>query len=530
MLQEIDYGLDHISLFGSYITMNENFIFVSSNGHNIYNGAVTVYYKNVTKNNEIITITKHSIIYSPESLNSNFGIKLAATNKFLAVSALNYEVYKGIIYVYEFLKDRWIHMRKIYSIINTYLNGFGDNLFFLNDDLLFVSDFYNNIYEFRYNKDSEEFNIVNTIKLMETEQIKYNLNIISDNINNLYITNNSNILTIYNTEKNIVIYHNENTQYNCFFGSNIYFYENTLFISCSLYYPFYNIPDDILSKIFIYMIEYDNYIVSNIILIQIIDAINNDPYFGTSISVYENNMIISGQNSVHLYTKNIQWTIKNTFSVPESYVNYDYKVQLTKDFFIVGNYGFNELQGAIFSGFIENTKDKSNIENNSKLTNSIQTKKIMLLLKMLTIGMLITFMIILCVYFWVIFFTPKIDEKKKKKEEEEYSPYKVYSYLGYTEADDNIVVPDIPYNYYQSYNFPNNNLYFPNYYQNYPSYYQNNVYDIQPLSPMEKGSLTKNDKVEYSNETTVSYKGYTYDMIQKNYKEKIKPILDEIKK
>jgi len=43
--------------------------------------------------------------------------------------------------------------------------------------------------------------------------------------------------------------------------------------------------------------------VSNIILIQIIDAINNDPYFGTSISVYENNMIISGQNSVHLYTK-----------------------------------------------------------------------------------------------------------------------------------------------------------------------------------------------------------------------------------
>jgi hypothetical protein len=62
MLQEIDYGLDHISLFGSYITMNENFIFVSSNGHNIYNGAVTVYYKNVTKNNELITITKHSII------------------------------------------------------------------------------------------------------------------------------------------------------------------------------------------------------------------------------------------------------------------------------------------------------------------------------------------------------------------------------------------------------------------------------------------------------------------------------------
>jgi hypothetical protein len=46
---------------------------------------------------------------------------------------------------------------------------------------------------------------------------------------------------------------------------------------------------------------------------------------------------------------------------------------------------------------------------------------------------------------------------------------------------------------------------------------------------MEKGSSDK-PKVEYSNETVVSYKGYTYDMIQKKYKEKIKPILDEIKK
>jgi hypothetical protein len=193
--------------------MNDNFIFVSSNGNNIYNGLVTVYYKNVTKENNVIKITKHSIIYSPEYLNTNFGIKLSATNRYLAVSGLNYEVYTGIIYVYEFIKDRWINMRKIHSIKNNYLNGFGDNLFFLNDNLLFVSDFYNNIYEFRYNTYKGQFYNTNIIKFMETNKIRYNLNMVSDNINNLFITNNTNILTTYNIDKNIVSYYNENTQY-----------------------------------------------------------------------------------------------------------------------------------------------------------------------------------------------------------------------------------------------------------------------------------------------------------------------------
>jgi len=303
MLQEIDYGLDDISLCGSYITMNDNFIFVSSNGNNMYNGLVTVYYKNVTKENNVITITKHSTIYSPEYLNTNFGIKLSATNTYLAVSGLNYDVYTGIIYLYKFIKDCWINIRKIYSIKNNYLNGFGNNLFFLNDDILFVSDFYNNIYEFIYNTDKRKFYITNTIKIMETKEIKYNLNMVSDNINNLFITNNTNILTTYIINKNIVSYYKENSPHNCFYGSNMYFYKNTLFVSCSLYYPFYNIPDNIISKIFIYSIGYNDYGVSNIMLVQIINAINNDPYFGTSISIYDNNMIICGKNTAHQYTK-----------------------------------------------------------------------------------------------------------------------------------------------------------------------------------------------------------------------------------
>jgi hypothetical protein len=526
MLQSIDYGLDDISLCGSFITMNDNFIFVSSNGNNIYNGLVTVYYKNVTKENDVIKITKHSIIYSPEYLNTNFGIKISATNRYLAVSGLNYDVYTGIIYVYEFIKERWINIRKIYSIKDNYLNGFGNNLFFLNDNLLFVSDFYNNIYEFRYNTHKRKFYITNTIKFMETNQIKYNLNMVSDKINNLFITNNTNILTTYNIDKNIVSYYKENTPYNCFYGSNIYFYKSTLFISCSLNYPFYNIPDNIISKIFIYNIGYNDYVVSNIMLVQIINAINNDPYFGTSISIYDNNMIICGKNNAHQYTKKTQWKLKNTFIVPDSDVNYDYKVQLTKDYFILGNYGFNELQGAIFSGFIENEQSKSIIiQDKSQITNNnIQTHKIRLFLMITILGLLLSFTFILCTYFCVIFFNPHINEKKKKKEEEEYSPYKVYSYTGYVETDDIIVDQNNLYNYYPPYNFANNNLYVSPYNHNYPYYYR-----TQQLSPMEKGSSEK-PKVEYSKETTVSYKGYTYDMIQKNYKEKIKPILDEIKK
>jgi hypothetical protein len=138
---------------------------------------------------------------------------------------------------------------------------------------------------------------------------------------------------------------------------------------------------------------------------------------------------------------------------------------------------------------------------------------------MITIlGLLISFTFILFTYFCVKFFNPNIDEKKKKKEEE--SPYKVYSYTGYVETDDNIVDQNNLYNCYPPYNFANN---ISPYNHNYHYYYQTQ------LSPMEKGSCEK-PKVEYSNETTVSYKGYTYDMIQKNYKEKIKPILDEIKK
>jgi hypothetical protein len=459
-------------------------------------------------------------------LNTNFGIKLSATNRYLAVSGLNYEVYTGIIYVYEFIKDHWINMRKIHSIKNNYLNGFGDNLFFLNDNLLFVSDFYNNIYEFRYNTYKGQFYNTNIIKFMETNKIRYNLNMVSDNINNLFITNNTNILTTYNIDKNIVSYYNENTQYNCFYGSNIYFYKSTLLISCSLNYPFYNIPDDIVSNIFIYSIEYNDYVVSKIMLVQIIEAINNDPYFGTSISMYDNNMIISGKNTAHQYTKKTQWKLKNTFIVPDSDVNYDYKIQLTQYYFILGNYGFNELQGAIFSGFIENKQSKSIIiQDNTQITkNNILPYKVMIFLMITLLGLLLSFIFILCTYFCVKICNPNIGEKKKKKEEEEYSPYKVYSYTGYVEIDDNIVDQNNLYNYYPPYNFANNNLYFSPYNHNYPYYYH-----TQQLSPMEKGSSDK-PKVEYSKETTVSYKGYTYDMIQKKYKEQIKPILDEIKK
>lgn len=50
-LNLITKGFDIISLFGSNIVYNNDFIFVSANGYNIYNGIILVYKNNIS--NEI---------------------------------------------------------------------------------------------------------------------------------------------------------------------------------------------------------------------------------------------------------------------------------------------------------------------------------------------------------------------------------------------------------------------------------------------------------------------------------------------
>ena len=58
----VEEGLDDTSEFGGNIVMNDDFIIVSGNGYNYFNGIVKVYYNNVTIENKLV---QHSIIKCP---------------------------------------------------------------------------------------------------------------------------------------------------------------------------------------------------------------------------------------------------------------------------------------------------------------------------------------------------------------------------------------------------------------------------------------------------------------------------------
>jgi len=525
MLENIQSGLDTISLLGSHITSNDNFIFISSNGYNIYNGMIMVFLKNILNYDNKLSLQFHSEIHTPEVLNSNFGVKTAATNNILAVSAISYNAYDGIIYIYELYKNKWIYRDKIYLQSYNKINGFGANIQ-LNNDELFISTFYNKVHCYKYNLNNKRFNIKNTLNIFNNNNINLDIKMIYDNINNLIISNLTNTLTIINMETLSYNYFTELTQYNCFYGSELFIYKSKLFVSCSLYYPFYNIPEGVINQIYIYDIIYKINNLVNIVLNQIITDSNNDPYFGSQLNVNDKYLIVSGRNYIYNYDyNNFNPIFKEKFIIPYSLVNYDYKVLLIDNYFIVGNYGFNELQGAIFIGNIIDQEVPLNINTISNIELNNMVNKIFLIVFLIFIGGLITIIITLFCYFFVSLFSPKIDEKKKKKEEEEYSPYKVYSYIGYVETDDIPVQVPYPMNYNTQYY--NNSSYNPQYYY-YRQYYNPYNYRYQ-FEKYKNENIYLNEK-NVSNEKVVSYKGYTYDSIQEKYKEKIKPILDEIKK
>ena len=122
-------GLDNISLLGSNIISNSKFIFISANGYNIYNGLILVYYKNITiDKSENILSTMHSIIESPEKLNSNFGLTASANDRYLAVGAISYDVYKGVVYIYKYIYNKWLYMQKIVNENGLPVSVFGDNI------------------------------------------------------------------------------------------------------------------------------------------------------------------------------------------------------------------------------------------------------------------------------------------------------------------------------------------------------------------------------------------------------------------
>jgi hypothetical protein len=130
-----------------------------------------------------------------------------------------------------------------------------------------------------------------------------------------------------------------------------------------------------------------------------------------------------------------------------------------------------------------------------------------------------------------------IDKKKKKDEDEELSPYKVYSYVGYTEND------------YHPIAYPNQ-IYFAN--PNYSYLYYNppciNPVDSLKVDDKDKDKDKEKDSEQYSISTPIPGVEYidsnniitkatintkdttTYNLIKQKYEAQIKPIMQEIMK
>jgi hypothetical protein len=280
-----------------------------------------------------------------------------------------------------------------------------------------------------------------------------------------------------------------------------------------------------------------NNIVNNIVLREIITNKDNDPYFGTHLHVNKNNLIISGRNAIYHYSyRNNKLKFQNKYAVPYSSVNYDYKVLLIDNYFIVGNYGFNEWQGAVFIGNTLEDEVPSYINNiPNSVSKSNLLNNVFSVILLIIIGGVITIVTTMLCYFCVTLIIPKKHDKKKKNDDEEFSPYKVYSYAGYLETDD---APPIvyPMNYNPQY-------YYSSYYtpQHYNPYYYNPHIEKEKEKEKDKDLVNSPEQIVsykgymYGSEQTykekvVSYRGYIYDSALQRYREKIKPILDEMKK
>lgn len=217
-LKLIHNGFDYLSLTGSNIIYNDDYILVSSNGYDIFNGLVSVF-NNDLKNNKL---EKHSIIYAPNKLsNSNFGSFISInSNNVIAISAIGHNIYEGIVYVYHLHenKNHWILTQTIYSneLINDIpINNFtkpivfGKNLALDNNYLIIGTNSeyiiiykYNlkkKLFEKNYILTNSKFNKFYKMKLFEINEKK--LLFISSPSQN--ISNNlHNTISIYDLDKN----------------------------------------------------------------------------------------------------------------------------------------------------------------------------------------------------------------------------------------------------------------------------------------------------------------------------------------
>lgn len=548
-------GLDETSLYGTNIVSNDKFILVSSNGYNIFNGAVTSYYNDLISENDN-KLKFHSRIYPPEISNSNFGVKINIHNNILIISAIAHNIYTGIVYIYMLKYSKWILIQQLQPYdINYYTKviGFGYNIA-INDKYLAIGSTSGQIYLYWLNKNNYKF--IGNIKGMEETKFGYKItfydNILFVSLNNFYDTRSINqynypgIVLCYNLEKLFSLnnsiqninYNNYNYQIkytkdsSCrFFGSNIKILNDKLIISCSIPYPFYNFDtSNFKPKLIIYKIRYDK-IEDNLEynINQIITINENDIYFGTNFDFDLENLFVSGTNKIYQYKINTLETITYTqnniydipkyiYNIPVNLVNNDYKVKITKNSVLVGSYGSNDLEGSLYwinynNNQNNNDDDKTNTEKitSANKKNSLKSPVVFILTLCMLIFLTILTIIIIIGYLYYFYGYPNsnlINDKKKKKEEEEYSPYKVYSYLGYSESDE-----------YEYQNNFNNNL--PHSYVNLP------IINIPFNSIKTTIQDTKKEKILYKSnniehiigkEKVYSYKEYEFD--EKNKKNK----------
>ena len=496
-------GPDHISLYGSSLVKNSQFIFISGNGYNIYNGMVRVYYNNMTQVNDAVYLQFHSMILSPERLNSNFGLIMSANERHLAVGGISYDKYSGFICIFEYKFQRWTYIQK--HVSHTAWEGFGITIL-LTDRHLIATNYQNDLYLFDYDPRQKQFQYKMQTRLFDQ------LTLVNDRYNNLIVSDFNHSLYVYDTYYQYYYKIHKEDTFQCDYGAHMHLFEAILWVSC------YN--ETINNMVYVYDIVYtfDKYIEKMVLRQTIVNPDPTDTHLGTHFAATDLHLAIVGTNQVHHYTKTTEWIYSKRYAIAESNENYDYKVQMNGNYMLVTNYGYNEWQGAVFSTHVNDPVDTSVSNQNEQLTRSFQLQsKLFYVLFLFILGSLGTVVITSLCYLLIHSIRPPMDKKKKKEEEEDYSPYKVYSYKGYQETDEYQPPPPLPYPIYQYYFNPYNNV------------------APKPISldPLEKEKLEKAgvEFVPYtSKQTVVSYKEYnTYDAIQKKYKDKIRPVMDTLK-
>lgn len=505
-MQLIDTGDDYTSLYGSRLAQNDKFLFISGNGYHIFNGLVKVYYNNFTTNDDgNIEKYIHSTINSPYLLNSNFGLTLCATNDFLFIGGLSYDVYAGIIYIFQYKYNKWLFIQTLQPHLSKNLMGFGNHIFINKNNTLYIGTFYGETYIYEYNVKFTFKNIIQSVNTLDVNSI-----ILSDQYDNIILWHSS-LLKVWNFKSQIWVELDYVTK--CL---KMEISGNRLYASCNNQISIYDIIYDVNKNIKEYKIYQTIY--------------NEDLYFSMNFYVSEYILLVTGNNNLYKYTKiNDLWNLKDSLNIPNKNVN-DYTIQMINDYLILGNYEFDDLRGGIWSYKLlnddnnnNNNNDNIDINNLNTITNNNFLNKIGLSISLFLFGCLITIFLILLCYFCVYLLTPKIDDKKKKDKEEDESPYKVYSYVGYVETDD---APSIIY--------PPNQTPYYFYYPTTPTILNSyvNTGNIDMNKTNFNGDKPNSDKVEYvsSNEKVVSYKGYTYDYIKQEYQKTIYPILKDLRK